>query len=151
MSCKCKHTKDFLQIEMEIIEEHIDRHKYFRSIINREYAIVDFINRYAWIMREVFCGFMCPQREECLEKEKFSSQLGDISDGEIREYIKTSYLDSDNDLIRVKLLIIKHDILVHKYLNKIDNYEDAVKDFLDKFGWIIFETYKKTKKKLEKE
>lgn len=86
---------------------------------------------------------MCIHRDVCGVSDQFKKVfLEDISDGEIEKYIKMDYQDDDKDIIRIKLQVLKHDIKVHKWLNKIDNYEDAVRDFLDRFGWVIREMYK---------
>jgi len=56
-----------------------------------------------------------------------------------------NHQDSDKDLVKIKLQVLKHDISVHKWLNRIDNYDAAVSDFLNKFGWVIYEIYKSSK------
>jgi len=143
-SC-CQHIKYILSVERSIIKDHIAKHKWCNGIEDENDAIADFVQKFAWLMREIFCGALCPHKEECEVNDEFKKVfLGDISDGEIQEYINVSYGGEDSRLVKIKLHVIKHDISTHKWLNKIDNYEDAVKDFLSKFGWLIFEIYKKT-------
>jgi len=142
----CKHVKDILTVERKIIKEHIEEHQWCNSITDDSDAIVDFVYQYAWLMREVFCGVMCPYRDTCLISDEFSRAfLSDISDGEIEKFIKLNHQDSDKDLVKIKLQVLKHDISVHKWLNRIDNYDAAVSDFLNKFGWVIYEIYKSSK------
>ena len=148
--CKeyCNHLDKILKVERSIIVEHIKKHKWCNSIEDPNIAIIDFVHKFAWLMREVYCGAMCPHKDACGVNNEFRKTfLADISDGEIREYIKYSYGEEEEDLIKLKLHVIKHDIRSHKWLNKIGNYEDAVRDFLNKFGWVIFAVYKKSQGK----
>ncbi len=152
MDNHCQHLQDILSIEKEIIQQHINNHKWYHGFENENDAIIDFIHRYAWIMREVFCGAMCPHRNNCRLSIIFTSAfLKDISDGEIEEYIKLDYKDTDSNMLKIKLHIIKRDITVHKWLNKIDNYHDAISNFLEMFGWIIYDMYIKSKRNSERE
>lgn len=143
----CNHINHILKIERGIIQDHIAKHKWCNRIKNEREAITDFVHKFAWLMREVYCGAMCPYKSECQVNEKFQKAfLEDISDGELKEYILYSFKETNSDLIKLKLQVIKHDIKTHKWLNKIENYEDAVRDFLRKFGWLIFEVYKRSEK-----
>jgi len=143
----CSNIKRILKVERAIIEDHIDKHKWCKRIKDSDEAIIDFVQEFAWLMREIYCGAVCLDRDNCeASSELRRAFLDDISDGEIREYIKCSFDDKDENLLRVKLHVIKHGISTYKWLNKIGTYEDAVKDFLQKFGWLIFEVYKKSKK-----
>jgi len=146
----CYHVKDILDIERELIIDHIAKHRWCNNFENDNDAIIDFVHQYAWLMREVFCGVMCPYRHDCNASDQFKTAfLEDISDGEIEEYIKMDFNDRDRDVIKIKLQVLKHDIKTHKWLNRIDNYQDGVKDFLNKFGWVIYEMYRRTKEKYE--
>jgi len=146
----CEHIKDILNVEQKLIKQHIIEHKWCNGFDNRNDAIIDFVQKYAWLMREVFCGVMCPYRNKCEVSDVFRKAfLEDISDGEIEEFIKLDYKDNNRKVVKIKLQILKHDLKAHKWLNKIDNYEDAVKDFLSKFGWLIYEMYRITNKEYE--
>ena len=46
----CTHLKDFLEAEMLIVKRHIDEHKWFLHIEDKNEAIDDFIKKYAWII-----------------------------------------------------------------------------------------------------
>ena len=143
----CKHPEAILDLERIIIEDHIAKHKWCNHIEDKSEAIVDFVHRFAWLMREVYCGAMCPYKEGCAANNEFrKSFLEDIPEQEMREFIQFTHTDEDDDLVKIKLHIIKHDISTHKWLNKIGNYEEAVRDFLQKFGWLIFEMYKRSEK-----
>jgi len=146
----CKHVKEILDIERELIIDHISKHRWCNKFDNDNEAVIDFVHKYAWLMREVFCGVMCQYRNDCKAADQFKTAfLEDISDGEIEEYIKMDFHDTDKDVIKIKLQVLKHDIKVHKWLNRIDNYQDGVKDFLNKFGWVIYEMYRRTREKYE--
>lgn len=60
----CNNLKQLLEAEKLIIEHHIDKHKFYRGISNRDEGIQDFINNYAEIIRESFC-LACKFNESC--------------------------------------------------------------------------------------
>ena len=61
----CIHLRELLSGQRVIISRHIDRHKWFNHIEDKEEAIGDFIGRYGWIMREMYCDSACPDRNNC--------------------------------------------------------------------------------------
>jgi hypothetical protein len=63
MGCRC--LREFIDAEVALIERHIDKHKWFQHIDNKDEAIADFITKYGWIMRECYCKYKCPYSEEC--------------------------------------------------------------------------------------
>ena len=65
----CTHLREFLDSEILIIEHHIDEHKWFNHIIDKDLAIGDFIDKYGWLMREYYCTYICPERNKCNIKE----------------------------------------------------------------------------------
>ena len=145
---RCEYIQEILLIERDIIEQHSPAHQRYNGIQDEYDALVDFVSKYAWIMREVFCGVMCSHRDTCKAVEHYKNGfLDDISDGEIEEHIKKLFVSIDRELLIIKLRILKHDISTHKWLNNIDNYGDAIRDFLLKYGWVIQEIYQKSKEK----
>lgn len=68
----CQHLRDILDAQLDIIERHIDRHKWFQQIENREEAISDFIEKYGFIMREFFCSRICEDRFDCRFAQEFN-------------------------------------------------------------------------------
>jgi len=62
---ECKHLHDILDAQIDIIERHIDKHKWFHGIANKDQAISDFIEKYGFIMREFYCSRSCKDRFEC--------------------------------------------------------------------------------------
>jgi hypothetical protein len=149
--CKCARVGDITKAEIQVIKKHLDRHKWFHHFTDENDAVADFVWKYAWIMREVFCGKLCTASPWCDAGKVFRSAfLHDISDGELNVFIKECCGDKPRDLSWLQLQVIKHHISMHKWFHRIDNYKDAVRDFLDKFGWVIDEMYEATRKKLTK-
>lgn len=62
---KCENVKILLEIEKNIIKRHINRHKWFNGIKNENEAICDFVKKYAWLMKEVFCESCCSKKDQC--------------------------------------------------------------------------------------
>lgn len=61
----CDHYDDFMHRQKEIILQHITDHKYYRHIENKDEAIVNFIQEFGWIMREMYCLSHCPHGHSC--------------------------------------------------------------------------------------
>jgi hypothetical protein len=61
----CKHLGEILEAQKDIIERHIDQHKWFHQIPNREVAVCDFVEKYGFIMREFYCSRICVSRFDC--------------------------------------------------------------------------------------
>lgn len=65
MDDTCEHLEEFLKCEMALINRHIQDHKYFQRIPDLQDGIRDFIEKYGWIMREFYCGYVCKGRGSC--------------------------------------------------------------------------------------
>jgi len=65
MARQCTRIQEILDAQRDIIERHIDQHKWFNQIVNREEAACDFIEKYGFIMREFYCSRICGERFEC--------------------------------------------------------------------------------------
>lgn len=61
----CDKLKDLLHVEGKIIQRHIDRHKWFQHIENKNTAVIDFIEKYGWLMRELYCENLCDKKGDC--------------------------------------------------------------------------------------
>lgn len=70
----CTKLKDFLKVQRQVINKHIERHMWFQHIPDQNTAIADFNDKYGWLMRELFCGQMCPSRKECQLAKEFLAQ-----------------------------------------------------------------------------
>ncbi|MBD3359451.1 MAG: hypothetical protein GF365_01975 [Candidatus Buchananbacteria bacterium] len=67
----CVHLAEFLQTQRIILQRHIDEHKWCRQIADDQRGKEDFIKEFGWLMREIFCGFACPDRQNCKIAERF--------------------------------------------------------------------------------
>lgn len=72
MHNECSHLKDILDAQIDIIERHVDDHKWFQKIEDRNEAIRDFIEKYGFIMREFYCSRICDERFNCHLAEKYN-------------------------------------------------------------------------------
>ena len=61
----CTELRELSKVQKRIIERHIEEHKWFLHIADRQEAIRDFIEKFGWIMRELYCGYICTTRLEC--------------------------------------------------------------------------------------
>jgi hypothetical protein len=62
---RCEHLQEFLDCELGVIKRHLARHKWFNAIPDEGEGIADFIRKYGWLMRELYCGYACPDRDKC--------------------------------------------------------------------------------------
>ena len=65
MKTACNHLSDLLKIQEAVIRKNLDTHKWLRHISDKEQGMIDFIETYGWILREMYCGYMCATRNEC--------------------------------------------------------------------------------------
>jgi len=69
----CERLGDLLNEERKVIERHLDKHKWYQGIEDRERAVTDFIKRYGWLMREVFCD-KCDENATCVPYHEYLEQ-----------------------------------------------------------------------------
>jgi hypothetical protein len=69
---ECKHLSEILEAQKDIIERHIEQHKWFQHIENQEKAICDFVEKYGFIMREFYCSRICISRFDCELAQKYN-------------------------------------------------------------------------------
>jgi len=74
----CTHLREFLDSQIIVIETHIDRHKWFNHINDRDLAIADFITKYGWLMRDYYCNYICPESSGCMVKKNISEQTDSL-------------------------------------------------------------------------
>lgn len=69
--CKyqCEHLRELLDAETEVIKKHLANHKWFNHINDENEGIIDFVQKYGWIMREMYCHYACPDKDRCLIKD----------------------------------------------------------------------------------
>jgi len=73
----CTHLSELAKVQREIISRHIERHKWFSHIIDRQEAAEDFIEKFGWIMRELYCGYICAERHECEMAQQYLPEQAD--------------------------------------------------------------------------
>lgn len=61
----CQHLRDFLAVQITTIQNHIDEHKWCNRIPDENEGVADFIQKYGWLMREFYCGYICEDRAVC--------------------------------------------------------------------------------------
>ena len=71
MTTACNHLSELLKIQEDIIKRNLDTHKWLKHIPDKEQGMTDFIETYGWIMREMYCGHMCVNRDTCLIAKEF--------------------------------------------------------------------------------
>ncbi|MCX6746295.1 MAG: hypothetical protein NTX00_04765 [Candidatus Parcubacteria bacterium] len=74
---ECNHLNELLAAEREIILRHLQNHKWFLQIVDEQEAKVDFVKKFGWLMRELYCGYACPDRQNCKIAQEFISQNAD--------------------------------------------------------------------------
>lgn len=76
MNNKCTQVKKLLDLQIKMIEEHIDKHKWFNHMSDKNEAVIDFIDKYGWVMKQLFCEYICEHKNECnlLKKELEESE-----------------------------------------------------------------------------
>jgi hypothetical protein len=129
MKGSCPKLNELLNAEIEVIKRHLDEHKWFQHIVDDSDGAIDFIEKYGWLMREMYCSYCCPMKGHCEWEKSFISQ-----DCEVEETVvlvkKTIIMD---EKLANKLLAfgkdnfdgIDEDVIVNWAINKI------LKDRLD--------------------
>jgi len=52
-------------VPADILARHLDQHKWFRRIPDADAGRRDFLERYGWLVREMYCGYACTSRRGC--------------------------------------------------------------------------------------
>ena len=66
-----------MRTQLDVIQKHLDEHKWFRHIEDKGEAIISFIDDYGWLIRELYCTRICEFRHDCKISEHLSSS-GDL-------------------------------------------------------------------------
>jgi hypothetical protein len=71
----CERFSDFMKAQMDIIGQHIDEHAWCQHIEDKNKAVIDFIDKFGWVMRESYCH-CCPEYNngECAEYKEACKQ-----------------------------------------------------------------------------
>lgn len=128
MPDRCTHLRELLTAQKTIIQRHIAEHLWFQHITDKDDGIADFIKKFAWIMREIYCGYICTERLDCPIADEYLPQPPDQNDPVPQDILALA----TNEIIR------KH-LDEHKWFQHIAEQAEAKIDFLTKFGWILQE------------
>lgn len=77
MSDKCEDLSAFMKTQLDVVQKHLDEHKYLRQIEDKNEALDSFINDYGWLIRELYCTRICKKREGCTIAAELSGS-GDL-------------------------------------------------------------------------
>jgi hypothetical protein len=128
MPDRCTHLRDFLTAQKIILLRNLEQHKWFRHIADEEEGKDNFIEWCGWLMREIYCGFICCDRFDCAIAHDYLPQAPNQSNPVPLDILE----------LAIQEVIRKH-LDEHKYFRHIDNTEEAKRDFLNEFGGIIRE------------
>jgi hypothetical protein len=73
--CEC--LKDFLKMETDVIQKHLEEHKWLRHLEDKNEAVSSFVADYGWLVRELYCTRICDKRADCKIAEELSKD-GDL-------------------------------------------------------------------------
>ena len=68
---ECTHLDDLLRAESKIMKNNLENHKLVHHIDNDNDAYTDFIEKYAWLMKEMYCRYSCEDRNICDIAKKY--------------------------------------------------------------------------------
>jgi predicted HD phosphohydrolase len=74
---ECTHMQELLKVQREVIRRHLDEHKWFQHITDKNEAVADFLDKFGWIMREMICGHFCEDRFKCKIAQQYMSPKSD--------------------------------------------------------------------------
>jgi len=61
----CTRVGDLTKAEIDVIKSHLEKHKWYRGIQNDEEALMSFNEEFGPILRDMYCRYGCPDREDC--------------------------------------------------------------------------------------
>lgn len=73
----CEHLCEFMRTQVDVVQKHLDEHKYLRHIEDKNEALSSFIHDYGWLIREMYCTRICSDRTRCNIAIELSSS-GDL-------------------------------------------------------------------------
>jgi hypothetical protein len=75
---KCIHLTEFINAELEVMQKHLSDHKWFNHIEKEDEALVDFNNKFGWLMREFYCRFACSEKDNCIISKDLKTPIRKI-------------------------------------------------------------------------
>jgi len=65
MHKKCTRVGDLAQAELNVIQSHISKHKWYRHIQDDTEALKSFNDEFGPMLRDMYCRFACGDRHDC--------------------------------------------------------------------------------------
>ena len=75
---KCDGLNKLLKEQETIIKRHIEKHKYYAHKETMNEAVADFVDKYAWLMREIYCNSSCSKSNECPAYQNYLKNSSEI-------------------------------------------------------------------------
>ena len=122
----CSHLIEILSVQKEIIKRHIAQNKFPDSMVNDEKAMLDFIDKFAWLMRELYCGFACLDRFNCQIALNYLPNAPSLTDSIFSDQLEWARNE-----------IINRHLELHKWYRHIEDTEEAKKSFAAEFDDVI--------------
>ena len=66
----CIKLNEIMQEQRVIIRRHLNEHAWFNHIEDKDQAVLDFIEKYGWVLRESYCD-LCVHRKDCLAYREY--------------------------------------------------------------------------------
>jgi hypothetical protein len=82
-SSGCSHLSEFMRAQIDVVQRHLDEHKYLRRMESRSEALSSFIGDFGWLIRELYCTKICSDRSQCQIAMELSSS-GDLLRNKIK-------------------------------------------------------------------
>jgi hypothetical protein len=128
MPDSCTRLREFLGVQKVVLLHNLEKHKTFRQITDDEEAKDSFIEWCGWLMREIYCGFLCCDRFKCPIALRYLPQAPNQSDPVPPDILELAIQE-----------IIRRHLDEHKWFRHIADTEEAKRDFINEFGGIIRE------------
>lgn len=132
---QCKHVKDINSAQIRLIRKHLEKHKWYRHLPDDDTAALSFVNEYATLMRDSYCGRECEEWKTCSARD--TGKLPDISDGEFVAILKKICNKTPEKLTSAQVYVLHRHVAKHRWIHQFRDYESAAADFINKFGWVV--------------
>jgi hypothetical protein len=63
---RCEKLREFVDVQVDVIQRHLDRHKWYRGISDSNAGLSDFVQEYGWLMRDLYCHHICEFSDSCV-------------------------------------------------------------------------------------
>ena len=139
--------------QMDLIQRHLHYHQLFRGIEDKNIALKSFAGDFAWIMREMYCGNVCSKGKTCKAYTQYLDEHGWKYEDSSKVFERADLIPEIESKKIVMPCIHLADLLgrlgkitevhinEHKWFRGIGSPEDAIGDFVDKFGWVARDMY----------